>query len=235
MEHRVARLVDDGIPAAQDAIEDVEIAPALERRSRIQGLVEPSEIKQQIPAKTRVRTRPDNPGAHRMERVSELSASMMDALETTPESTFALEPDLRRRLEPIPQNQSGIAAGIRAVGPDPVEPRQPAALHDDIVVQVGDQVTARGLEGGVAREVEAGFGLEAIAYVGSRLDDLARSGIDRCVVDDQDLERSERGRAPDRLERFEQTGQASGPVFGADRDGQRRGLDHRRRVPAIRE
>src|SRR4051812_10033318 len=137
MEDEESRLVDERVPGANDAIEDVQVTATRNRRTCIECLVEPAQFPDGAGAKCHIRARTENTGAAGIEAIAWQHAAISYALEATAKAATLLEQDLRFGLQLHRQNQTCECRGILVINPRIHESAPPRSIDNDVIVQKG--------------------------------------------------------------------------------------------------
>ena len=190
MEGEEAGLVDQRRAAADDTVEDVQVSPARQRGPGVEGLVEAPERDHGLAAEGHVRPgaedRPPRPGtsalpAKRLPLVPQLAKAAAKA-------AAQLEHDLRACVELARHDQPGDRVGVGVLGERLLEAGQPPAVDHDVVIDVGDDLSAGLAERSVASEVQAREGFLDVPDPGEGGDEFTGPAVGRGVVDHEDLE-----------------------------------------------
>ncbi len=234
VEHEEARLVDERVAGPDHAVEHIQVAAARHPRAGVQRFVETAERGEHARAEAHVRAGAEVPGAAGIQPIIDGDRAVADAIEAAPEPAAAFEDDLRLRLELQRQDLAGERAGIQIRGPRLAQPRQPPTIHDDVVVQVGQELARCLADGAVAAEIQPGLRLEDVAHVRPACREVARAAVRGRVVDDEHFDRPAGGSRLGQLraQRFKEALDPRGPIPGADRHRQR---GERERITARRQ
>ena len=155
VEHEEPWLVHQRMAGTDRPVENVEISSARYVSSRVQRLVEAAKCSQDIGRERHVCAGAKVARAARIQRVSRRHRAVAHALETATKAAAFLENDLRLRLELHWEDLSGEGRSIPVRIPGIAQAFEPPPIHDDVVVQEREDLSAGLAKCPVACEVQA--------------------------------------------------------------------------------